>query len=95
MPTYLGLPVSILMDVREATHVRSLDNPRIERILVKWGISKSGSFQPPSKGGFGVITISGRVIDMWQASAYYKVEGEDTQDVGKKEEIFPKPWEDS
>jgi hypothetical protein len=64
------------MDVREATHVRSIDDPRIERILVKWGISKSGSFQPPSKGGFGVVTISGREIDMWHAAEYYRVEGE-------------------
>lgn len=76
------------MDVCRATHVRSMDDPRIERILVKWGISPAGSFQPPSKGGFGVITISGREIDMWNAKEYFKVIGsEDAASVVAYEEL--------
>jgi hypothetical protein len=62
------------MDVREATHVKSLYDSKIERILVKWGINEDGSLQPPSRGGFGVITQSGRELSMYQVAEYYKVE---------------------
>jgi hypothetical protein len=72
------------MDIFGATHVRGLGDSRIERILLKWGITKEGYLQPPSKGGFGVITISGREIDMWHAAEYYRVEGEETLDVGSR-----------
>lgn len=62
-----------MTDVREATHVRSIDNPKIERIKVKWGIDQEGRLAPPSAGGFGVITESGRDIDMWHAAEYYVI----------------------
>lgn len=57
--------------VVEATHVKDTDG-RIERIISKRGIGKNGELAPPSKGGFSVVTESGRAIDMWHASAYYR-----------------------
>lgn len=64
-----------MIDVREATHVRSTHNPKlIEKIKVKWGIKQDGSLAKPSEGGFGVITESGREIDMWHAAEYYIIQ---------------------
>ena len=55
--------------VREATHVKV--NGKIERIESKWGIDSEGCLAPPSRGGFGVITCSGRIVTMWEAEEYF------------------------
>jgi hypothetical protein len=64
-------------DVRDATHVKVRGD--MKRIRSKWGIDK-GVLAPPSKGGFGVITEEGEVVDMWTAEEYCRVilvEGKD------------------
>jgi hypothetical protein len=62
------------VDVREATHVKGPDG-RVEKIASKWGII-DGRLAPPSQGGFGVVTESGRTISMWEAKSYLKEEEE-------------------
>lgn len=47
---------------------------RLEKIESVWGVGSNGSLAPPSKGGFGVTTESGRSVTMWQADAYFKAE---------------------
>jgi len=59
------------VDVRNATHVKTR-NGEIERIVDKWGIDENGRFAKPSQGGFGVVTESGKRIEMWDAMAYYR-----------------------
>ena len=61
------------VDVREATHVK-VGPGRFEKIASKWGIDADGRLAKPSEGGFGVVTESGRRIDMWNAKAYGKEE---------------------
>jgi hypothetical protein len=63
----------IKTDVRTATHVQYQD--QILEIKEKWGVDDKGLLQPPSKGGFGVITTDGRRINMMMASAYFKDDG--------------------
>lgn len=58
-------------DVREAAYVKDMSG-RIEKIVDKWGIDAQGHLAKPSQGGFGVITETGRKIDMWHARAYYR-----------------------
>lgn len=58
-------------DVREATHVKMVGVEEIKAIRSKWGIDK-GVLAPPSKGGFGVITEDGVVVDMMKAEVYYR-----------------------
>jgi hypothetical protein len=57
-------------DVRDATHVKVKGELKV--IKSKWGIDK-GVLAPPSKGGFGVITEDGVVVDMWTAEEYQRV----------------------
>lgn len=59
--------------VREAAYVQDLSG-LVERIVEKWGIDAEGHLAPPSKGGFGVITETGRRIDMWHVKAYFREE---------------------
>lgn len=59
-------------DVREATHVKAHGN-KPEKIKEKWGIRENGTLAPPSEGGFGVVTESGKRLSMYDAEAYYKV----------------------
>jgi len=61
------------VDVREATHVK-VEGGRYERIASKWGIGPQGHLAKPAEGGFGVVTESGRRIDMWSARSYGKEE---------------------
>lgn len=61
------------VDVRDATHVK-LSDGRVEKIVSKSGIGGDGRLEPPSRGGFGVTTESGRYVSMWQARAYLKEE---------------------
>lgn len=56
------------VSVKEATHVKV--KRRIEKIVSKWGIGVDGRLAKPSEGGFGVVTESGRRVDMWQAQSY-------------------------
>lgn len=61
-------------DVCNATHVKT-ESGEIKRIRSKWGVNGQ-TLEPPSKGGFGVVTDDGDHITMWKALAYYKsVEG--------------------
>lgn len=63
-------------DICEATHVKTLDG-QVRRIREKWGVN-GRQLEPPSKGGFGVITEDGERITMWQAQAYYvEISGEE------------------
>lgn len=57
------------VDVREATHVKLKDGT-VEKIAKKWGIGPQGELAPPSKGGFGVVTESGKRVPMWDAVSY-------------------------
>lgn len=57
-------------DVREATHVKTADG-QIEKIDSKWGIDADGQLAKPSAGGFGVVTESGRSVDMYSAHSYW------------------------
>ncbi len=57
-------------DVNEATHVK-IKGGGIEKIASKWGLDSNGRPAKPSEGGFGVVTESGRTVDMWNASCYY------------------------
>ena len=59
-------------DVREATHVKV--NGRYEKIITKIGIDSGGSLASPSRGGFSVVTESGRNVSMWEAQRYGKDE---------------------
>lgn len=56
------------VSVREATHVR-LHDGTVEKIASKWGIDPSGVFK---KGGFGVVTETGKRIPMFNAHSYLK-----------------------
>lgn len=56
------------VSVYEATHVVPLQGPK-ERIVSTWGIV-GRHLAPPSEGGFGVVTESGRRITMWEARYY-------------------------
>lgn len=58
-----------MADVREATHVKTKDG-QWHKIASKWGISPEGWLDPPSKGGFGVVTEDGSRVSMWDAMAY-------------------------
>lgn len=60
------------VDVREATHVKV--HGRVEKIVSKWGIGSDGRLAKPSEGGFGVVTESGRRVDMWSAQRYLREE---------------------
>lgn len=60
------------VDVREATHVRLADGST-EKIASTWGI-QDGRLAPPSKGGFGVVTETGKRIEMWTADSYWRDE---------------------
>ena len=60
------------VDVREATHVQV--DGQIGRIKEKWGVGPEGGLAPPSRGGFGVVTVSGRRLTMWQVDSYWKDE---------------------
>lgn len=59
------------VDVSEATHVKT-SGGRIEKIISKYGLDEKGRPEPPSRGGFGVITESGRTVSMWNARAYLR-----------------------
>jgi len=61
------------VNVTEATHVKLKDGT-IEKIVSKWGVGLTGNLAPPSKGGFGVVTESGKRVSMWDAQAYFKDE---------------------
>jgi hypothetical protein len=63
-------PIYEKCDVRDATHVKVAGELKV--IRSKWGIDK-GVLAPPSKGGFGVITEDGVVVDMWTAEEYQRV----------------------
>lgn len=56
------------VDVQEATHVKV--EGRIEKIASKWGIGENGHLAKPSDGGFGVITVDGERVDMFDAQLY-------------------------
>lgn len=58
------------VDVREATHVKVVGGG-VEKIVSKWGID-NGRLAKPSEGGFGVVTESGRRVDMFRASHYLR-----------------------
>jgi hypothetical protein len=58
-------------DVRDATHVKTRDG-RVEKIRSTWGIDPNGCLAPPSRGGFGVVTIKGERVSMWDAMAYFE-----------------------
>ena len=58
--------------VVEATHVKV--GGRVERIVSKWGVNPDGRLAKPSEGGFGVVTESGRRVDMWAAQSYLREE---------------------
>jgi hypothetical protein len=60
------------VDVSQATHVKA--GGQVEKIASKWGLDDHGRPAPPSQGGFGVITESGRRVTMWEAQAYLKEE---------------------
>jgi hypothetical protein len=60
----------IEVSIQEATHVRV--GTQVERITSKWGIDPRGRRAKVSKGGFGVITESGRRVQSWQADSYLK-----------------------
>jgi len=62
------------VDVRVATHVKV--GGRVEKIVSKWGIDNDGRLAKPSEGGFGVVTESGRRVDMWKAQSYLQEESE-------------------
>jgi len=64
-----------MTDVRDATHVKTRDG-RWHKIAQKWGISKEGYLEPPSRGGFGVTTTDGQSVSMWDAMAYKKEDNE-------------------
>lgn len=55
----------------EATHV-VLHDGTSHKIASKWGINSNGRPAKPSEGGFGVVTESGRVVSMWEATAYFR-----------------------
>ena len=57
------------VSVHEATHVKV--GGRVEKIASKWGIDDKGYLAKPSEGGFGVVTESGKRVDMWQAQSYF------------------------
>lgn len=57
------------VEVRDATHVKV--EGKIERIVSKWGIDGRGRL---SEQGFGVVTESGRHVDMWKAQSYFREE---------------------
>jgi hypothetical protein len=57
------------VNVREATHVKHEGG--LEKIVSKWGIDAEGHLEPPSRGGFGVVTESGARVDMWHGIGYY------------------------
>lgn len=58
-------------NVCNATHVK-IGSGEIKRIRSKWGVDGQ-ILEPPSKGGFGVVTDDGDRITMWKARAYYKL----------------------
>lgn len=58
-------------DVQHATHVELLDGG-IARVVSRWGIDEEGHLAPPSAGGFGVVTETGRRVDMWSARRYFR-----------------------
>lgn len=58
------------VNVQEATHVKV--NGRVEKIASKWGVNSNGQLAKPSKGGFGVVTESGRRVNGWEAQSYSK-----------------------
>jgi len=60
------------VDVIKATHVKV--GGRVEKIVSKWGIGGDGRLAKPSEGGFGVVTESGRRVDMWSAQRYFQEE---------------------
>ena len=60
-----------MCDVREAQYVMGLDLV-VRKIKAKWGISKEGHLEKPSKGGFGCVTEDAIIIDMWHAQMYFK-----------------------
>lgn len=64
------------VNIQEATHVRT--GNLIEKIVDKYGVSPEGHLAPPSKGGFGVFTLSGREIKMLQADEYLQEEESDS-----------------
>ncbi len=66
------MPLREGVDVRQATHIRV--GGQVERIASKWGIDSQGHLAKPSQGGFGVVTESGRRIDMWKAQLYLREE---------------------
>lgn len=66
------------VDVTEATHVKV--HGRFEKIVSTYGISPEGHLAPPSKGGFGVVTETGRTVSMWEAQSYGKEEVAVSQD---------------
>lgn len=59
------------VSVNEATHVKTGPG-QYEKIASKWGVEENGRLAKPSEGGFGVVTESGKRINMWQARAYAK-----------------------
>lgn len=62
------------VSIREATHVVYGYPPVVEKIASKWGVSAEGELAKPSEGGFGVLTESGRRVDMFEARFYEKRE---------------------
>lgn len=73
-------------DVVEATHVVTKGGVT-EEIVATYGINPDGRLAPPSQGGFGVITASGKKIDMWHAQKYLrKAEGAEATNMTPAEE---------
>lgn len=57
-------------DIHGATHVELKDGS-VEPIASKWGIDEQGRLAPPSQGGFGCVTKSGKCVSMWDATTYW------------------------
>lgn len=47
---------------------------RREKIASIWGVNADGTLEPPSRGGFGVVTESGIRVGMFEAESYHKNE---------------------
>jgi hypothetical protein len=60
-----------IQEMKPGDFVKTLDG-EFKEIASIYGMDENGHLEPPSRGGFGVITTDGSNITMWDARGYFK-----------------------
>lgn len=63
-------PPRMIQDIEPGDYVKF--NGTYHQIASIYGVKEDKRLAKPSEGGFGVFTVHGREITMWEADSYHK-----------------------